>query len=153
MKKIKLTRGRCALVDDQDFEYLNQWKWFYGNHGYAQRRLGKRGRMLGMHRVIMGEPKGFLVDHIDGDGLNNCRSNLRVATHAQNLCNRGKNSNNTSGFKGVNWHKNAKKWAAAIMVNRRSHHLGLFSDVQEAAKAYDIAALELHGEFARLNDA
>lgn len=153
MKKILLTKSKFALVDDRDFEFLNQWKWFYENHGYAQRRVSKYGRMLGMHRVIMDEPEDKQVDHIDGNGLNNQRSNLRVATKAENLMNRGKNKNNTSGYKGVSWHKGAGKWTVNIMSYGKSVYIGLYPELIAAARAYNRAALKYHGEFARLNDA
>ena len=105
-----------------------------------------------MHREILGitDPK-INVDHLDGDGLNNQRSNLRVCTDSQNGANRGKQKNNKSGYKGVHWNKKTKKWAAQIQYHKKVLNLGYYSDIIEAAKAYDKKALELFGEFARLN--
>lgn len=160
MKKIPLTQDRFALVDDSDFEWLNQWKWYYHSTGYAMRMewtpmvRGKRsGRLIRMHRQIMGEPKGMEVDHEDLDGLNNQRSNLRLATHQQNMYNRKLQSNNKSGFIGVSWSKVTNKWYACIdLGHRRSKSLGFYDTPKEAAQIYNIAAKELRGDFARLNE-
>lgn len=162
MKKIPITQGKFALVDDADYEWLNQWKWcvvFDSNKKwYAVRAeyvgpLGKKTRKtVRMHRLIMGEPKGLQVDHKDmEDTLNNQRSNLRVATKGQNMRNRGKQVNNKSGFKGVSWSKQNKKWYAWIGFNGKTLPIGHYDDIKEAAKAYNQKALELHGDFARLN--
>jgi hypothetical protein len=96
-------------------------------------------------------PDGKFVDHINGDRSDNRICNLRLATKAQNGMNRGKQSNNTSGMKGVSWAKNAGKWSAHIKINRKKIHLGLFNNIEHAAAAYDSAAISLHGEFARTN--
>jgi hypothetical protein len=101
--------------------------------------------------IMTGEWPTHHIDHIDGDRSNNKFSNLRVATHAENLRNRGANSNNTSGHKGVYWHKRARKWAASIKSDHGYSHLGLFNDKESAANAYAEAARELHGEFARVS--
>jgi hypothetical protein len=105
-----------------------------------------------LHRFILGvtDPK-IEVDHKDGNGLNNRRENLRLATHAQNMSSTGMRKGNTSGYKGVSWHKKAHKWAARIQVNSKGLHLGLFFTIEEAALAYDAAALLYHGEFAGTN--
>lgn len=94
---------------------------------------------------------GEEVDHIDGNKLNNTRGNLRIASNAENKMNRDKQSNNTSGYKGVSFHKKYKKWRAIIGIQGKSIHLGYFSDAVEAAKAYDDSARKYHGEFARTN--
>jgi hypothetical protein len=161
MRKIFLTRGKVALVDDEDFEWLSQWKWSVETHAktfYALRSiyLGRENSkakmtLVRMHRVIMGMPVNKEVDHKDGDGLNNQRDNLRVCTHSQNLSNRGKDKDNTSGYKGVWFDKNRGKWSADLHFKGRTVHLGRFTSVIEAAKAYDKAALKYFGEFARLN--
>lgn len=159
-KIIPLTQGKVAIVDDADYEWLNQWKWCTvkreSGRCYAARmvRVGLKRKTLLMHRLILGldfgdEREG---DHINVVGtLDNRRSNLRIATKSQNMCNRGKTKENTSGFKGVSWDMNAKKWHAQIKVNGERISLGLFVNPVSAARAYDIAALELHGEFARTN--
>ena len=91
------------------------------------------------------------TDHINGDGLDNRKQNLRTCTHTENMRNRGKSKNNTSGFKGVSWHKRGKTWDAKIAHNKKLMHIGSFKDKEVAAKAYDRKAIELHGKFAKLN--
>ncbi len=111
---------------------------------------GCRGRIY-MHRSLSGEPEGVHVDHHDQDSLNNRRDNLRVASASQNGCNRPKQADNTTGFKGVKHDKRYGIWTAHIKINKKSKHLGTFKSPEEAARAYDAKALELFGEFARLN--
>lgn len=149
MKKIPLTQGKYAIVDDIDFEYLNQWKWTF-THGYAYRKDDKRKNVF-MHRFLLQAPKGKLTDHVNGNKLDNRRLNLRLCSPSENQKNQKKNKANTSGFKGVSWDKERKKWAAYINANGRLYHLGRFSIKRVAAEAYDKAAKKLHGEFARLN--
>jgi len=115
-------------------------------------RTGRRRRTtLKMHRLVVDTPKGMSTDHINGDGLDNRKQNLRICTHAENQRNRGPQKNNKSGFKGVYWQKNRKTWYARIQHNKKLLYLGCFKDKKEAAKAYDRKAIELHGEFAWLN--
>jgi len=149
MKKIPLTRNSFALVDNEDFEYLSQWHWFLSGKGYAERYNGQKKSPIKMHSQIMNTPNGLFCDHINGNRLDNRKSNLRLVTNQQNLCNRGKASNNTSGYKGVSFQ--CKKWYAKITSFGKQHHLGSFKEKIDAARAYDKAAKELHGEFARLN--
>lgn len=154
-KQIQLTQGKFTLVDDADYEWLVQWKWRYDGKGYAIRGAvipgtGKQ-KAVRMHQVIMSTPDGMEVDHQDCDGLNNQRKNLRVCTHAQNLYNRKKTSNNKSGYKGVCWHEEGKKWMAVARKDKQTIYLGLFKDPEDAARAYDAKARELFGEFARTN--
>ena len=151
MRRIPLTQGREALVDACDYNFLMQWKWCITVNGYATRNLKSRG-MLTMHRAVVGRYRGNFqqVDHINGDRIDNRRSNLRHATASQNGRNRGKNKNNTSGHKGVWWNKRRKKFYAAIKVNRKSIHLGVFDDPKKASEVYKQAALELHKEFANV---
>ena len=160
MKRIPLTKGQFALVDDQDYQWLNQWRWRYhkstnGKTGYAFRneRIGPgKRRHVSMHRLIMGAGEKQEVDHVDTNGINNQRSNLRVCTRTQNRSNLSAYRTNTSGFKGVSWDKGARKWAARIAAKGRRIHLGLFTNKIEAAHAYNQAALRYHGEFAHLNN-
>lgn len=156
MKKIKLTQGKYALVDDTDFEKLNQYKWCVSKkrnkkNWYVIRNSkminGKRYTIL-IHRVIMNCPKNKMIDHIDGNSLNNQKKNLRIATNSQNCKNREKNRNNTSGYKGVFWHKKSNKWITDIGVNGKKIHLGLFENPLEAYKAYCEACIKYHGKFA-----
>lgn len=159
MKRIKLTQGKFALVSNIDYAYLNQWKWYALKRRYiwyAQRNIQlkhKRTTEL-MHRVILGRKdcQHFIeVDHKDGNGLNNQRYNLRSSNSRQNKYNRTNYKNSKSGYKGVFWHKHANKWVVQIHINGKTTHIGLFDDVIDAAKAYNIAAKKYHGKFARLN--
>ncbi len=104
-----------------------------------------------MHMAILGGKRNKEIDHRDGNGLNNQRSNLRFCTHAENMRNRNIQKNNTSGYKGVSWNKNARKWQAVIKYNGTHIYLGLFFCLVSAARTYDGKARELYGEFARLN--
>lgn len=155
MKKIELTNGKVALVDDQDFELLSGSVWHRIKRSsgleYAERGsptiIGGNDYHL-MHRIILCAPPNMMVDHVDGNGLNNQRSNIRLATCSQNHSNR-RFSGNASGFKGVVPFGN--KWRAMIKKDRKSRHIGLFDDAVSAAKAYDEMAIKLFGEFARTN--
>jgi hypothetical protein len=155
MKEISLTKGKLALVDDEDFEYLNQWKWYCSPFGYAlrsqSRRLPGPRIAIKMHRVVCNTPEDMETDHINGNKLDNRRSNLRACTRSENQHNRNKLVGNTSGFKGVTWHIKSKKWASYIVVNNHQIYLGLFQDIIDAANAYDSSAKKYFGEFARLN--
>lgn len=160
-KEIYLTRGKVAIVDDEDYERLKQYHWralvtphsTYANrsvlHG-RRRRRGEKSCVL-MHREIMNCQPGEEVDHKDGNGLNNQKSNLRKCTSSQNKANRRREKDNRSGYKGVCWHSLSGKWMARVGVNNKSVYLGLYTTAEEAAKARDKAALEHFGEFARLN--
>lgn len=150
-KSISLTQGKFALVDDEDYEYLNQWKWFY-NDGYAVRNSPRPHQTtIRMHRVIAKTPDDMETDHINGNKLDNQSKNLRICSHSNNQRNTVKKSNNTSGYKGVSWDKSFKKWASSINIDGRRKKLGRFNDPVEAARAYDKAAFIYYGEFANLN--
>lgn len=155
MKEIKLTKGKFALVDDDDFEWLSQWNWYFIDGGYAARstmkgkKNGGEKKMYYMHRQILNPPVGFLVDHIDGNRLNNQRYNLRACLPSGNSRNRKLRCDNTSGYKGVL--ATANRWRATIGINGKSHHIGVFDNIIDAARAYDKKAREVFGEFAKLN--
>ncbi len=164
MKHILLTQGKFAIVDDEDYEWLNQYKWSahktkYG--GFMAIRTSKRPqrKMIYMHRQIMNCPKEMDVDHQNHNTLNNLKSNLRICTRSQNCQNSKICKNNSSGYKGVTWFNQRKykdkkykgKWRAQITHNNKNFHLGLFNNKTDAAKAYDIAAIKYFGEFANLN--
>ena len=157
MKRIKLTQGQVALIDDADFEWLNQWKWsVQKNHrrSYAIRSLyekGKRIATIRMHRLVMDAPKECETDHINHNGLDNRRNNLRLCTHQQNMQNQRGNRNTSSRFRGVYFEKIINKWRAQIRCNGIVYHLGNFDNEIDAAVVYDKKALQLFGEFACLN--
>lgn len=155
MLEILLTQGLVALVDDADFHRLSIYKWFAvrgHNTFYAVRNRAspKRG-LICMHHEVVGKPvHGFQTDHIDGNGLNNQRVNLREATAGQNQMNQ-RVTVGSSMYKGVSWHSTGKKWRARIHTNGRDEYLGFFSSEEDAARVYDSAASNYFGEFARLN--
>ena len=149
MKKIPLTQGYVALVDDGDYENLSQHKWHVSTDKYTS--YARNSNSVKMHRLLMGAATEVDIDHRDGNGLNNQRRNLRKCTKAQNGHNRRLNENNTSGYKGVHWYKRDSKWYVTIRVNRKKVHLGAFTCIVKAAKAYDTAARKHFGEFARTN--
>ena len=156
MKHILLTRGKEALVDDEDYEYLMQWKWSCGKRGYAVRKQTLHGRMEWplMHREVaqrMGLSTESEIDHRNRNRLDNRRCNLRVANATQQRANTNRRRDNQSGYRGVYWHRAAGKWAAQIAAGRHTTYLGVFRDKVAAARAYNKAALEHFGEFAVLN--
>jgi len=151
-----------ALVDDEDFDFINQWKWRAMNGKgltfYAVRTVWplkgesfKKYNIL-MHRQILGLTKrDEQADHIDNNGLNNQRSNLRIATSSQNQSNRKAQQNGTSGYKGVSWCARDKRWVAQICLLGKRKHIGNFKNKLDAAIAYNIEANRLHKEFAYIN--
>mgnify|MGYP001275661755 CR=1 FL=1 len=157
MKEIQLTNGGVALVDDEDFGEINCFKWFaHKEHGviYAWRHQYNGHRKYGamkMHRQIMKAKTGEILDHADSNGLNNQKSNLRFCSNSQNLCNARIRNNNTSGFKGVSYHRQNKRWRATINKDGKQVSLGCYGTPGEAALAYNRKATELFGEFARPN--
>lgn len=163
MKYIQLTQGKKAIVDDGDFEWLNQWKWAYklskilkkGNeYGIAVRGIydpnRKQNKIIRMHRIILGinDPKIF-IDHRNGNPLDNRRKNLRIANINQN--NWHKQTKSASGFKNVYPVPNSLKWYTKIMINKKNIYLGSYISKEEAARVYNKAARKYHKEFASLN--
>lgn len=156
MKEIPLTQGKVAIVDDDMYDYLSQWKWYArkdGKNWYAQRNDGIKPfrKLVLMHREITNAPNGMDVDHWNRNGLDNRRENLRVCTRTENSRNAGLRITNKSGYKGVCWNKQHRVYDAHIRVDGKFLYLGSFSDSREAARAYDAAAKKHYGEFAWLN--
>jgi hypothetical protein len=152
-KIITLTKGKETIVDDEDFEELSKHKW-HCSHGYAARSYWcapYKHKTIFMHREIMCVPPEMDTDHINGNELDNRRENLRICVHAENRRNSKKNANNISGYKGVSWSKGHEKWKAVIKISYKQEHLGYFKNVLDAARAYDKAAKNIFGEFARTN--
>jgi hypothetical protein len=157
MKEIELTQGKTAVVDDEDFEWISAMGKWHAEKGpntwYAVKCLPtrhdpKRGTVR-MHRLIMGSPLSE-IDHWDGNGLHNWRSNLREATRTQNLSN-ALSRGGSSRYKGVSWYKRDSGWYAQIKTEGKRKHLGRFQSDIEAALAYDDAARLIFGEYAALN--
>ena len=154
MKKIKLTQGKVALVDDGDFEKVSQYKWAacrqYSGAFYAGTVRNKK--LIGMHRLVLNfYGKNLCVDHINGDPLDNRKVNLRICTQAENRRNSKINKRNISGYKGVSFIKMSGKYQSRICFNYKQYELGTFERAEDAAFAYNKKAKELFGEFARLN--
>lgn len=158
MKKIKLTRGQFALVDDRDYEKISKNKWLASwakntESFYAERRASKEEKEggapshLSMHRCIMNAKKGDIIDHINHNTLDNRRCNLRFVTCSQNNMNKRKYSNNSSGFPGVNWSKSAKKWRSYIQSKGKQVHLGNFDSKDDAIKARKDAEIKYFGQY------
>jgi len=153
MKTIPLTQDQVALVDDEDYERLNAYKWFAAKHGHAfyAARRGPNRRLVYAHHEILGKPRpGFEVDHVDGISLNNQRFNLRWVTYSQNQMNQHR-IRGRSQYKGVHWIKKTEKWQVRIQLDGVRNHLGYFDSEEDAARAYDAASLHYFGEFARPN--
>lgn len=154
-KLIPVHGGYFAEIDDDDFGIVSPFKWHAmkgRNTVYAATNVRREGggySTVAMHRMINETPKGLHTDHIDGNGLNNQRANLRTATRTQNAHNRAPNKGSVSAFKGVHWNKRKRRWIASIRVKKKSIFLGQHKDEASAAAAYDRAATQYFGEFAR----
>ena len=160
-RRIPLTQGQYAIVDPEDYEPLSKYKWYAikcKNTFYAGRNARcpktKKKLYIKMHREVINPPEHLDVDHINRNGLDNRKANLRPVTRAQNILNRPynfKRKNSPSKYKGVTWHKSTKKWHVQICYNGQHKSVGYFHDEIRAAKAYDAAARKHHKEFAVLN--
>jgi hypothetical protein len=161
IRLIALTRNKFAIVDAEDFERLKEFNWmarYSSLTWYAVRcaRVSEKRerKLVWMHNVILPPTEGKMVDHFNHNGLDNRKTNLRIATRGQNRCNCRKNKGCSSKYKGVCFHKNSrrqKQWDSYINVNGRRISLGDYKTEIEAARAYDVAARKYHGEFAGLN--
>jgi len=158
-RRIRMAQPQYAKVDPANYQRLRGYEWLARkgkNSFYARRHVagskGKKETLIYMHQEIIDVPEGMVVDHINHDGMDNRRANLRAATYSQNLCNRKKRSGaKSSKYKGVSWKKKNRKWVARIGFEKKTIHLGYFHNEIDAAKAYDTAAKKYFGEFACLN--
>lgn len=152
MKKIKLTKGQFALVDDEDFEWLSQWKWCYGSHGYACRtvyvkgsgRKNQKNQHILMHRLINKTPSGKLTDHENQNKLDNQKTNLRSANKSLNSINRPLQPNNKSGYKGIHWFKRLNMWQVYINKDSKRISLGYFRELDDAIRVRQAAEVLYH---------
>jgi hypothetical protein len=153
-KNIPLSNGLFAIVDDEDFERANKFRWHLSGQRYVMRHIRKSDGTRScqyLARFIMNDPEGLEVDHLHGNKLDHRKSELRFCTHYQNCCNKRKYKNNTSGFKGVTWDSKCSRWRARIRVHGRLISLGRFREIKAAASAYNVASIRHHGEFGRIN--
>lgn len=153
--ELTLKCGHVCLIDKEDLKVVSQYHWHVDDAGYARTNIWRDGRKQSaprMHRLVLGDVDAKLhIDHINGNKLDNRKSNLRICTASENARNRGKQRNNTSGYKGVCYDKVRRKWKAEIKANGVRHYLGRFDTVEDAHQAYVDAAKELHGSFANMN--
>lgn len=145
-KIIPLSKGKFAMVDNEDFDRVKDICWSINSKGYATSRNHNE-----LHKFLMQTPEGLFTDHINGDRLDNRRSNLRICTNQENCWNSKINSNNTTGYKGVSLNNTKTKFKSSISKNKIQYHLGFYNTAEEASIVYDLKALELFGEFAYLN--
>lgn len=158
MKLIPLTRGFFAKVDDEDYDFLMQWKWHVrkNKNVYYAARDSKRDECgnhpkIHLHRVIMNTPANMMVDHKDFNGLNCQKNNMRNCTRSQNAMHSRYHRSISSKYFGVCYDKDRNKWMANLMFNKKAIHIGRFNTEIEAAKARDLMAIKYFGEYANLN--
>ena len=149
MQRIPLTQDKLALIDDEDYEKISQYSWYYTSNGYAAHK--NQDGIIFMHRLIMETPKGKATDHRNGNKLDNRKTNLRICNQASNNQNVPAFKINKSGYRGVHWNKNNQKWTAQISYKNQTLHIGNFIDIRHAVIARDLWALILHGEYAYTN--
>jgi len=157
-RRIKLTRGKYAIVDLEDFERLNQYRWYCSQSNYAKRSIRNKNRKgpkqieIFMHKVVCPPPKGMVSDHINRNRLDNRKANLRPATWTQNAWNRSSPTRaGKTRYNGIRYYKDTKKWQVRLTIKGRRLSFGCYADEQEAAKAYDAVAKKYHREYAVLN--
>jgi len=139
-KLIPLTKGKFAMVDSADFNWLSKWKWYFC-HGYAYHSFKELGwKVIAMHQLIAKTPNGYETDHINRNKLDNRRCNLRVVTTSQNQHNTVESIKNTSGYKGVTYHKRDRYWQASIRKDGTRFYLGSFKNIEDARKVYELAS-------------
>lgn len=146
MKEIRLSQGKFALVDDEDYEWLNQYKWQHAT-GYAVRHNPLGAKKISMSRTIVNCPNGMVVDHINHNTLDNRRSNLRICTYSQNSINKQKIIIGSSRYKGVKWNVKSKSWQVRISYKHTSTYIGEFKNELHAAMAYALWAKDIYGEY------
>lgn len=149
--EVALSRGLVALVDDEDAHLIAGHVWHATSADQARTNYAVSRNGVAMHRILLGAKVGEIIDHIDGDGLNNRRSNLRKCSHAENMRNRKANAKSASRFKGVR-RGHAGAWRVTIESNNERIELGQYASEEEAARRYDRAARILHGQFAKTNE-
>jgi len=157
---LELSQGGKALVDEEDYSRVARYKWRRINKGglryavHSFRRGPEETKNIYLHRMLLQLPAGrerLEVDHINGNGLDNRKANLRICSRSENMMNQRPRHGLSSSYKGVWWHKRAEKWYSGIMVGKKNFHIGCFIEEEEAARAYNVAAQEHFGDFARLN--
>ena len=149
-----LANGKEVLVDDADLALLSQYKWHMTANGYATRNISHRNPdtlPTYMHRLLLNPPTGMDCDHINGNRLDNRRSNLRIVTRQENLWNSRRNRDNSSQYKGVHYSKAAGRWVARFVISGKENYIGLFNTPEDAARAYDAEIVKHRGIYAKLN--
>ena len=154
---VLVTPDKVAYVDAEDYDRVNRYKWSATKQrdtwcARSRRMVNGKTTQYLLHRIVLNAAPGIVVDHKNRNGLDCRKTNLRIATTSQNLQNRGKTVSNKSGFKGVTWRSWARKWGAEIKANGKRFWLGYYRNKKDAARAYNQKAIEVHGEFARLNE-
>ncbi|MCK5604153.1 HNH endonuclease [Candidatus Pacearchaeota archaeon] len=152
--EMKLKTGEVVFIDKKDYAVISQYSWYrhpVGSHHLLYAAAWVNNKNTLMHRFLLNLNKNEMTDHINGNGLDNRRSNLRKCTHQENMFNKKKYKNNKCGYKGVYWSPHHSKWRVTLYKYKKRFYIGYYRDLIEAAKAYNEAAIEHHGEFARLN--